>query len=67
MPAGAIRSLVGSAGSIYQGLAVIAAHGVGVVQDLPPPARARIEEFHDFVAFVQQALPKLMARVPRRA
>ena len=61
MPAGAIRSLVGSAGSIYQGLAVIAAHGVGVVQDLPPPARARIEEFHDFVAFVQQALPKLMA------
>jgi MarR family len=62
MPAGAIRSLVGSAGSIYQGLAVIAAHGVGVVQDLPPPARARIEEFHDFVAFVQQALPKLMAQ-----
>jgi hypothetical protein len=62
MPASAIRSLVGSAGTIYQGLALIAAHGVGVVQDLPPPARERIEEFHDFVAFVQDALPKLMAQ-----
>lgn len=62
MPAGAIRSLVGSAGSIYEGLAVIAARGVGVVQDLPPPARERIQEFHDFVAFVQDALPKLMAQ-----
>jgi hypothetical protein len=61
MPAGAIRSLVGSAGAIYQGLAVIAAHGVGVVQDLPPPARERIQEFHDFVAFIQATLPRLMA------
>ena len=61
MPAGAIRSLVGSAGSIYAGLAVIAAHGVGVVQDLPPPARERIQEFHDFVAFIQATLPRLMA------
>jgi hypothetical protein len=61
MPPGAIRSLVGSAGSIYEGLAVIAARGVGVVQDLPPPARERIHEFHDFVAFIQATLPRLMA------
>ena len=61
MPAGAIRSLVGSAGAIYRGLATIAAHGVGVVQDLPPPSRERIEEFHDFVAFIQETLPRLMA------
>jgi hypothetical protein len=61
LPAGAIRSLVDSAGAIYHGLAVIAAHGVGVVQDLPPPARERIQEFHDFVTFIEDALPKLMA------
>jgi DNA-binding transcriptional ArsR family regulator len=61
MPPGAISSLVGSAGQIYHGLAAIAAHGVGVVQDLPPPMRVRIEEFHDFVNFVEDALPKLMA------
>ncbi len=62
MPAAAIRSLVGSAGAIYEGLAEIAARGVNVVHDLPPPARERIQEFHDFVAFVQDALPKLMAQ-----
>jgi DNA-binding MarR family transcriptional regulator len=61
MPAGAIRSLVGSAATIYRGLATITAHGVGVVQDLPPPARERIQEFHDFVAFIQDTLPRLMA------
>jgi len=62
MPVGSIRSLVGNAGSIYHRLAVIAAHGIGVVADLPPPARGRIEEFHDFVVFVEQTLPALMAQ-----
>ena len=39
------------------GSRVIAAHGIGVVADLPPPKRERIEEFHDFVAFVEHAVP----------
>ena len=37
-------------------MTVIASHGIGVVADLPPPARRRIEEFHDFVAFVEQVV-----------
>ena len=61
MPVGSIRSLVGNAGAIYHRLAIIAAHGIGVVADLPPPIRSRIEEFHDFVAFIERTLPALMA------
>jgi hypothetical protein len=33
---------------------------VGVVADLPPPSRRRIEEFHDFVAFVERVFPTLI-------
>ena len=60
VPAGAIRNLLAGAGQIYHRMTVIASHGVGVVADLPPPARERIEEFHDFVAFVEQVFPKLL-------
>jgi hypothetical protein len=60
MPPGAIRALVSGAGQIYHRLEVIAAHGIGVVADLPPPKRVRIEEFHDFVAYVERLVPALL-------
>jgi DNA-binding MarR family transcriptional regulator len=60
VPPGAIRNLLAGAGEIYHRLTVIAWHGVGVVADLPPPARRRIEEFHDFVAFVEKVFPTLI-------
>jgi DNA-binding transcriptional ArsR family regulator len=60
MPPGAIRVLVAGAGAIYKRLEVIAAHGIGVVADLPPPQRERIQEFHDFVAYVERLVPALL-------
>ncbi len=39
MPPGAMRNLLAGAGQIYHRMTVIAAHGVGVVADLPPPSR----------------------------
>jgi len=65
MPPGAIRALVGGAGAIYHRLRVIAAHGIGVVADLPPPKRERIEEFHDFIAYVERMVPALMEQYLR--
>ncbi len=62
MPPDAMHKLLSGAGEIYHRLTVIAWHGVGVVADLPPPSRRRIEEFHDFVAFVEQAFPTLIAQ-----
>jgi hypothetical protein len=62
VPPGAMRVLVGNAGAIYHRLTEIAWHGVGVVADLPPPARRRIEEFHDFVAFVEGVFPTILER-----
>ena len=62
IPPGAMRNLLAGAGQIYHRMTVIAAHGVGVVADLPPESRERIEEFHDFVAFVEQVFPTLLQR-----
>jgi hypothetical protein len=60
IPPGAIRTLVSGAGAMYHRMAVIASHGIGVVADLPPPKRERIEEFHDFLVFVEQVFPTLV-------
>ncbi len=62
IPPGGIRNLLAGAGEIYHRMTEIASHGIGVVADLPPPARRRIEEFHDFVAFVEQVFPTLIAQ-----
>jgi hypothetical protein len=60
VPPGAIRNLLAGAGAMYHRMTVIASHGIGVVADLPPPKRERIEEFHDFLAFVEQVFPTLL-------
>ncbi len=60
VPPGSMRALVSNASRIYHGLTEIAGHGVGVVADLPPPARRRIEEFHDLVGFIERTLPALL-------
>ena len=64
VPPGAIHALVAGAGAIYRRLEVIAAHGIGVVADLPPPKRERIQEFHDFVAYVERLRPGHARAVP---
>ena len=65
VPAGAIHALVAGAGAIYHRLEVIAAHGIGVVADLPPPKRERIQEFHDFVAYVERLVPAMLEQYLR--
>jgi hypothetical protein len=65
VPPGAIHALVSGAGAIYHRLEAITAHGIGVVADLPPPKRERIEEFHDFVAYVERLVPALLEQYLR--
>ena len=65
VPPGAIHALVAGAGAIYRRLEVIAAHGIGVVADLPPPKRERIQEFHDFVAYVERLVPAMLEQYLR--
>lgn len=65
VPSTAIQVLVSGAGAIYHRLEVITAHGIGVVADLPPPARRRIEEFHDFMAYVERIVPALLEQYVR--
>jgi hypothetical protein len=60
VPPGGMRVLLSGAGAIYHRLRVIAGHGIGVVADLPPPKRRRIEEFHDFVAYIERVFPSLI-------
>jgi DNA-binding transcriptional regulator GbsR (MarR family) len=65
VPPDAVRAMVGSAAAIYHRLEVILAHGIGVVADLPPPQRQRIEDFHDFVAYIERLVPDMLEQYVR--
>ena len=67
IPAGAMRTLVSGAGAMYHRMAVIASHGIGVVADLPPPKRERIEEFHDFIVVRGAGVPDAHPAIRRPA
>jgi DNA-binding MarR family transcriptional regulator len=61
-PIGAFRALIDSAGATYRRFREIAQLGIAAVGDLPPPARARIEEVAAFAAFVEREMPTLVER-----
>ncbi len=64
-PPGTFRALLAGAGATYRRFREITEHGLGVVADLPPPARTRIQEVHDFVALVERELPAMLERFAR--
>jgi DNA-binding MarR family transcriptional regulator len=61
-PTGTFQALIDSAGVTYRRFREIAQMGIAAVGDLPPPARARIEEVAAFAAFVEREMPTLVMR-----
>ena len=59
-PPGAFRALLLGAGATYRRFREISEHGLEAIADLPPPARLRLEEVHDFVAFIERQFPTLL-------
>jgi DNA-binding transcriptional regulator GbsR (MarR family) len=64
-PPEALESMIGSAASIYRQMRGIAERGLEATTDRPPAARARLEEFRDVMAFVEEEVPALIDRFLR--
>ena len=52
--------MLASAGAIYRQMREIAERGLAATADRPPDARARLQEFHDVMTFVEQEVPRLI-------
>jgi len=57
--------LLGSASAIYRQMRLIAERGLDAVADRPPASRARLQEFHDVMAFVEQRVPEVISEYLR--
>ncbi len=60
-PPEALDSMLSSASVIYRQLRIIAEHGLEAVDD-SPSARARMQEFHDVMAFIEVEVPRVIDR-----
>jgi DNA-binding transcriptional regulator GbsR (MarR family) len=59
-PPEALDSLLASAGAIYRQMREIAERGLAATADRPAESRARLEEFHDVMAFVEREVPRVI-------
>ena len=60
-PPEALDSLLSSAAGIYEHVRAIAERGLASIGDRPPESRARLQEFHDVMAFVEREVPRVIA------
>jgi DNA-binding transcriptional regulator GbsR (MarR family) len=59
-PPEALDSLLGNAAGIYRQMRTIAEHGLEAIADRPKASRARLQEFHDVMAFVEGEVPRVI-------
>ena len=64
-PPEALDSMLASAGAIYRQMREIAERGLAATASRPPEARARLEEFRDVMAFVEEEVPRLVGEFLR--
>ena len=64
-PPEALDSLLGSAAGIYRQMRGIAERGLDAIADRPAESKARLQEFHDVMAFVEREIPEVIGRFMR--
>src|SRR5215212_7039249 len=64
-PAEALDSMLASAGSIYRQMREIAERGLAATVNRSPESRARLQEFHDVMTFVEQEVPRTVGQFLR--
>lgn len=57
--------MLGSAAAIYRQMRTIAARGLEAIADRPAESRARLQEFHDVMTFVEREVPRVIAQYLR--
>src|SRR5258705_4742754 len=62
-PAEALDSMLASAGAIYRQMREIGQRGLAATAHRPPEGRARLQEFHDVMALVEQEEPRVAGGV----
>jgi hypothetical protein len=61
-PPEALDSLLGNAAGIYRHMRAIAERGLAAIADRPRKSRARLQELHDVMAFVEEEVPRVIGR-----
>ena len=61
-PPEALDQLLGNAAGIYRQMRAIAERGLTAIAERPPESRARLQEFHDVMAFVEEEVPAVIGR-----
>ena len=61
-PPEALDSMLASAASIYRQMREIAERGLAATADRPASERARLQEFHDVMTFVEHEVPRLVGQ-----
>jgi DNA-binding transcriptional regulator GbsR (MarR family) len=64
-PPEALDQFMSSAGLIYRQIRELMARGLAAIADRPPAARARVQELHDVMAFIETEVPALLERYQR--
>ena len=64
-PPEGLDSMLASAGAIYRQMREIAERGLAATAARPPAARARLQEFHDVMTFVEQEVPRVVGEFLR--
>src|SRR5689334_2333386 len=59
-PPEALDSMLAGAAAIYRRMGEIAEHGLAATVDRPAASRARLQEFHDVMSFVEVEVPRLV-------
>jgi len=61
-PPEGLDSLLGSAAGIYRQMRAIAERGLEAIANRPAESRARLQEFHDVMAFVEREVPAVIGK-----
>jgi DNA-binding transcriptional regulator GbsR (MarR family) len=61
-PPDTFQTFAANAHAIYRRLLLIIEHGLEALSDKPPPVRARLEEAHEFVAYIEHVIPAALDR-----
>jgi hypothetical protein len=64
-PPEGLDQLLGNAAGIYRQMRSIAERGLAAIAERPPTSRARLQEFHDVMAFVEREIPLVIAQFLR--
>ena len=65
VPPEGLGLLLRNAAGIYRQMRGIAEHGLRAIEDRPPEAKARLEEFRDVMGFVEREVPRVIAQYLR--